>query len=202
MELMEIDNNASRMMQPERLAEIFYAAYDKAGYEDVPGDVLLGAASEISKIMQWHLDSCIRYWRMRRDKHSADAELLAGDGQAVARYVQESNRCEMCKHYVDAYQSMRNTLYDELLPDETYINLPAEWDRDWIETLGKMVWEQAGVKKERVVLYGAEPSEHIQQVWRRCGWKIQQDGAKFFLVVPIAEVRSGELYWTERPSDG
>lgn len=41
-----------------------------------------------------YLDKCIRYWRDKRDK----------DG------------CEYAKYYIDAFQSIRMSIFDDLLP--------------------------------------------------------------------------------------
>lgn len=41
-----------------------------------------------------YLDSCIVYWRKQRDEEG----------------------CEFAKYYIDAFQSVRNSIFDELLP--------------------------------------------------------------------------------------
>ena len=70
--------------------------FDK--YDDIydEGEYVIG-------IMVEHIDSCIRYWRRRRNR-----ALLLENGQPDY---------EMAVHYIDAYQSMRTSLFGELLPE-------------------------------------------------------------------------------------
>jgi hypothetical protein len=49
-----------------------------------------------------HLDKCIRFWRNKRDKKSA-------------LNMKEMEERDMAPFYIDAYQSVRMSLFGELL---------------------------------------------------------------------------------------
>lgn len=54
-----------------------------------------------------YLDRCIRYWRKKKD------EALGNGPAATNDHDVHTATC-----YVDAYQSVRNSIYGELLPKE------------------------------------------------------------------------------------
>lgn len=55
-----------------------------------------------------HLDACIRLWRERRDEAEANPGASEED---VA----------LTEHYVDAYQSMRTSIFGEVLPPDVEV---------------------------------------------------------------------------------
>ena len=66
-----------------------------------------GAIPFVKEIVKDYLDTCIRYWRKELLKET-DKERWEGCEEGVLRA-----RC-----YIDAFQSVRTTLFGELLPAE------------------------------------------------------------------------------------
>jgi len=54
-----------------------------------------------------YLDKCIEYWRIKRDTVPADTDIDADEHLEFKK---------MAPYYIDAFQSVRMSLFGELLP--------------------------------------------------------------------------------------
>lgn len=60
---------------------------------------------QTKKEIKDYLDNCIRFWRKEREKNVPNAHEMTYDSS-------------LCNHYIDAFQSIRMSIFDELLPKE------------------------------------------------------------------------------------
>ena len=81
-----------------------------------PGQVLSIVVSNVveftEEAVKEHLDDCIRFWR-EREKKARFGPLSRNDPGAAREAAHQE---DMAKHYIDAYQSVRSSLFGELLP--------------------------------------------------------------------------------------
>lgn len=64
-----------------------------------------------------YLDGVIVHWRRERDQATSSAENIEGTGGDPAAALEQLARRDMAVHYIDAFQSVRSSLLDELLPE-------------------------------------------------------------------------------------